>query len=344
MRVDQLRRNLCFVQGLRRTYQGGHITMSLQTVVARLDARRRPSRRVVREAIEGYLFILPWLIGLVALTAGPILASFYLSFTQYSIIRAPRFIGLENYVRAFGGSDQLFVSSLSRTALFTLYYVPGGVIISLALAVMLNQNLRGTTIYRTLFFLPTLTPAAASALLWSWLLNPEVGPINYGLFRLGIEAPRWLASPKWALQTIVLIAIWGTVGGSRMIIFLAGLQGVPEELYDAANIDGANGWQRFRHVTLPMISPVAFFNIILSTIAAFQVFTFAFMTTGGGPAFSTWFYMLHLYKTAFQSLHMGYASALAWVLFTIILGFTIVQFKMSKHWVFYSGETRDREG
>jgi multiple sugar transport system permease protein len=317
--------------------------MSADAQARPLAARRRPSGRVVREAVEGYLFILPWIVGFLVLTAGPMVASFYFSFTQYSIIRPPRFIGLDNYVRAFSGKDQLFYSSLARTAIFSLYYVPLGVLISLFLAVMLNQNLKGTTIYRTLFFLPTLTPAAASSLLWSWLLNPEVGPINYGLFRMGIEAPRWLASVEWALPTIVMIAIWGTVGGSRMIIFLAGLQGVPEELYDAASIDGANAWHRFRHITLPMISPVMFFNTLLGFIAAFQVFTFAFMTTGGGPAFSTWFYMLHLYKTAFQSLLMGYASALAWVLFLIVMVLTILQFKLSGRWVYYSGETKGGE-
>ena len=159
-----------------------------------------------------------------------------------------------------------------------------------------------------------------------------------------MEAPRWLASTTWALPSIAMIAIWGSVGGSRMIIFLAGLQGVPEELHDAASIDGANGWHRFWNVTLPMISPVVFFNVILSAIAAFRVFTFAFMATSGGPAFSTYFYMLHLYTMAFESMHMGYSSALAWVLFVIVLIFTVLQFVASKRWVFYTGEVTRREG
>ncbi|MBC7234807.1 MAG: sugar ABC transporter permease [Chloroflexi bacterium] len=317
--------------------------MSVQVSTVQSPRRSRWTRRAIGEALEGYAFIMPWIIGFLVLTLGPMLASLYFSFTHYSIIRPPRFTGLENYIRAFSGKDRLFYGSLLRTARFALYYVPLGVAISLLLAVMLDRKLIGTTIYRTLFFLPTLTPAAASSLLWSWLLNPEVGPINYLLYRLGIEAPRWLASPEWALPTIVMIAIWGTVGGSRMIIFLAGLQGVPEELYDAASIDGANSWQRFRHVTLPMISPVVFFNLVLSAIAAFRVFTFAFMTTGGGPAYATWFYMLHLYNTAFRSLFMGYASALAWVLFIIVFIFTVIQFRLSGRWVFYSGETQARE-
>ena len=209
--------------------------------------RRRWTRRGVREAIEGYLYISPWVIGFLVLTLGPMLASLYLSFTRYAIVRAPVWIGVDNYVRALSGKDQLFWPSLWRTAVFAFYYVPLGVLISLLLAVALNHNLRGTTIYRTLFFLPSLTPAAASTLLWVWLLNPDVGPINYVLNKyllgaLGIEAPRWLSSITWALPSIALIAIWGSVGGSRMIIFLAGLQGVPEELHDAASIDGANGW------------------------------------------------------------------------------------------------------
>ena len=302
--------------------------------------RRRWSRRAVREAIEGYLYIMPWLVGFLVLTIGPMVASLFFSFTRYSIIRPPQFIGLDNYIRAFSGKDRLFYTSLLRTARFALYYVPLGVVISLLLAVALNHKLRGTTVYRTLFFLPTLTPAAASTLLWSWLLNPEVGPVNYLLNRIGIDPPRWLASQTWALPTIVMIALWGTVGGSRMIIFLAGLQGVPDELYDAASIDGANAWHRFWHVTLPMISPVIFFNLILGAIGAFRVFTFAFMATGGGPAYATWFYMLHLYSTAFRSLHMGYASALAWVLFIIVASLTLVQFRLSRRWVFYSGETQ----
>jgi multiple sugar transport system permease protein len=301
-------------------------------------SRRRWSQRTIREAIEGYLYILPWLVGFLALTLGPMVASLFFSFTRYSVIRSPSWIGLDNYVRAFSGKDRLFYGSLMRTGRFALLYVPTGVVLSLLLAMALNRKLRGTTIYRTIFYLPTLTPAAASTLLWSWLLNPEVGPVNYLLNRIGLDPPRWLASPDWALPTIVMIAIWGTVGGSRMIVFLAGLQGVPQELYDAASIDGANPWHRLWHVTLPMISPVIFFNLILGVIGAVRVFTFAFMATGGGPAYATWFYMLHLYTTAFQSLHMGYASALAWVLFVIVLCLTVLQFVLARQWVFYAGE------
>jgi multiple sugar transport system permease protein len=307
-------------------------------------ARRRWSRRATGEALEGYLLISPWVLGFLIFTLGPMIASLIFSFTHYSMLSPPRFTGLDNYVRAFSGTDRLFYGSLLRTSQFALFFVPLGVAISLGLAVMLNRHLKGTTLYRTLFFIPTLTPAAAATLLWVWLLNPEVGPVNYALESIGVPGPRWLASQEWALHTVVIISIWGSVGGARMIIFLAGLQGVPQELYESANIDGANAWHRFRHVTLPMISPVLFFNLVLGAIAAFRIFTVAFMATGGGPAYATWFYMLHLYTTAFRSLQMGYASALAWIFFVIVLGFTIIQFRLSRRWVYYSGETSGREG
>ena len=299
--------------------------------------RLRPRDRL---AVEGYLLITPWLVGLVVFTLGPILASLYFSFSRYSIISAPRLIGLGNYVRALGGADPLFYGSLLRTLEFGVIYVPSGVLVSLGLALLLNRDLRGSPLFRTLFFLPTLTPVAAAALLWTWLLQPDVGPVNYLLRQVGIQGPRWLASQQWALPTLVVAALWGSVGGSRMIIFLAGLQGVPPELYEAASIDGANRWHRFRHVTLPMVSPVTFFLIVLTTIAAFRVFALAFVATNGGPAYATWFYLLHLYTTAFRSLDMGYASALAWIFVVLVLGLSLVQFRLSSRWVYYAGEPR----
>ena len=299
---------------------------------------RRRSRRVTREAVEGYLLISPWILGFLCFTVGPMLASLYFSFTQYNIISAPHFIGLANYVRAFGGADRLFYPSLLRTLEFAALYAPAGVVISLLLAVLLNRRLIGVSIFRTLFFMPTLTPVAATALLWTWLLQPDVGPVNYLLGRIGIEGPRWLASEQWALPTLVVASLWGSVGGSRMIIFLAGLQGVPQELYEAASIDGANWWHRLRHVTLPMISPVTFFLIILTALAALRVFALAFIATNGGPDYATWFYLLHLYNTGFQSFYMGYASALAWVFFVLVLAFTFIQFRFARRWVHYAGE------
>jgi multiple sugar transport system permease protein len=266
------------------------------------------------------------------------LVSLYLSFTRYNIIQAPRWVGLENFETAFSGADKLFYSSIGRTAYFAALIVPLGVLASLGLAVMLNRQLRGTTVFRTIFFLPSLTPVAASAILWVWLLHPEVGPVNYLLGLLRIDGPRWLGSTSWAIPSMVLIALWGSAGGSRMIIFLAGLQGVPAELYDAANIDGANGWQRFRNVTLPMLSPVILFNLVLAFLGAFQTFALAVMATDGGPAYATWFYMLHLYNTAFRSLQMGYGAALAWIFFLLVVAFTYLQLRASLRWVYYAGE------
>ena len=286
----------------------------------------------------GFAFVLPWVVGFVLFTLGPMLASFYLSFTRYNIVQAPSWVGLENFVTAFSGADRLFYSSIGRTAYFAALIVPLGVIASLALAVLLNRRLRGTTVFRTIFFLPSLTPVAASAVLWVWLLHPEVGPINYLLGLIHVPGPRWLGSTDWAIPSMVLIALWGSAGGSRMIIFLAGLQGVPDELYDAAHIDGANGWQRFRNVTLPMLSPVVLFNLVLAFLGAFQTFALAVMATDGGPAYATWFYMLHLYNIAFRSLQMGYGAALAWIFFLIVVGFTYLQLRVSVRWVYYAGD------
>ena len=310
--------------------------MASASQVAPLRARR--SRNATREALVGFAFISPWIVGFLLFTLGPMLASFYLSFTRYNIVQAPRWVGLENFVAAFSGADRLFYSSIGRTAYFAALAVPLGILASLGLAVLLNRRLIGTTLFRTVFFLPTLTPVAASAILWVWLFHPEVGPINYVLGQIGIAGPQWLGSVQWAIPSMVIIAIWGSSGGSRMIIFLAGLQGVPDELYDAANIDGAGPWQRFRHVTLPMLSPVILFNLVLAFLGAFQTFTLAMMSTNGGPAYATWFYMLHLYSTAFQSLQMGYGAALAWIFFLIVVSFTYVQFRASVRWVYYAGE------
>jgi multiple sugar transport system permease protein len=302
------------------------------------SAPSRRSRRAVREALVGFAFISPWILGFLLFTLGPMLVSLYLSFTRYNIVQAPRWVGLENFVTAFTGADRLFYSSIGRTAYFAALVVPLGILASLGLAVLLNRRLRGTTLFRTVFFLPTLTPVAASAILWVWLFHPEVGPINYLLGRIGIAGPRWLGSTEWAIPSMVLIALWGSAGGSRMIIFLAGLQGVPDELYDAASIDGAGALQRFRHVTLPMLSPVILFNLVLAFIGAFQTFALAMMSTEGGPAYATWFYLLHLYTTAFKSLQMGYGAALAWIFFLLVVGFTYLQLRASLRWVYYAGE------
>jgi multiple sugar transport system permease protein len=290
-----------------------------------------------REAIAGYLFLSPWILGFVLFVGGPILYSFFLSFNSYDVARPPRFVGLENYVRAFT-SDDRFLPSLQITFIYALVSVPLALFGSLLLAVLLNQRLRGTSVYRTFFFLPSLTPAVATAILWTWLLQPDVGLANYLLSLVGVKGPNWLGSTEWALPSLVAIALWTGIGGNRMMIFLAGLQGVSQELYDAADIDGAGTLQRFRHITLPMISPTMFFNLVLGVIAALKVFTVAFIATQGGPAYATWFVALHIYTQAFKYLEMGYASALAWLFTLVLIALTVVQFRLSRRWVYYEGE------
>lgn len=305
---------------------------------AQAQSKRRVSRARRREAIEGYLYLLPWLIGFIVFTGGPMIVSLYLSFTEYRITSPPTWIGLQNYKMAFF-DDPLFWSSLGRTFYFALVAVPIGLIGSLLLAMLLNQGVKGTPIFRTLFFLPGLTPIVAAALLWTVLLQSETGVINYLLEQVGIEGPKWFGSVAWAIPGLILMTTWRSVGSNRMIIFLAGLQGVPDSLYDAAAIDGANGWQKFWHVTLPMISPTMFFNLVLGIIGALQVFAAALIATSGGPAYATWFFSLHIYSQAFEYFEMGYGSALAWIFLVVMLAFTYIQFRSSARWVYYEGET-----
>ena len=296
---------------------------------------RRISKMARKEAITGYLFATPWLLGLVFFIIGPILASLYLSFTRYNLVTAPTWIGMENYTQAFT-RDRQFWSSLQRSFLFALYTVPLGVAGSLFLAIMLNQGLKGTSLCRTLFFLPHLTPVVAMAILWKWLLQAEVGPVNYLLHIVGLPTVPWLSSQRWALFSLSMISVWGSVGSNRMLIFLASLQGVPEELYEAAEIDGAGKWAQIRHVTIPMISPAIFFNVVMGVIGALQVFALAFVATEGGPGYATRFFGLHIYFNAFNFYQMGYASALAWVLAVVIFVLTFIQLRASDRWVFYA--------
>jgi multiple sugar transport system permease protein len=296
-----------------------------------------------RKAIEGYLYIAPFLIGFLIFTAYPLLASLYLSFTNFNLISDPVWVGLENYTRAFTG-DNLFWSSLERTGRYALLVVPLGVLASLGAALLLNQGFPGTSIFRTFFFLPSITPIIASVLIWLWILQPSIGVMNYLLSLVGVPGPPWVQSTVWAVPSLVLLGLWNTAGGSRMIVFLAGLQGVPTELYEASKIDGANAWQRFRNVTLPLISPTIFFNVVISIIGALSVFSVAYIGTQGGPAYATYFYVYHLYTSAFQYSLMGYASALAWVFLLIVLALTVIQFQLSDRWVYYAGGESSERG
>ncbi len=317
------------------TSQDSSSALSATAPLPKQRVKMSAARR--REAIEGILYTSPWIIGFLVFIAGPLLASLYLSFTKYNVLRPAKFIGLTNYIFAFT-NDPLFLPSIGRTFYFALASVPLAMIGSLFVAILLNQKLVGTTVWRTMYFLPTLTPIVAAALLWRWMLNPDVGLINFLLDKIGIEGPGWLSSTTWAIPSLVLMGLWASVGGSRMIIFLAGLQDVPTEMLEAAEIDGAGTWAKFWRITLPMITPTVFFNLVLGIIFALRTFDIAFVATAGGPARATWFISLHIYQNAFTSFDMGYASALAWVFLLLILLLTLVQFRLSGRWVYYAGE------
>lgn len=286
------------------------------------------------------MFLLPWIIGLIVFVAGPMIASFWLSLNKYNIVEPPEFIGFENFRRAFT-EDPLFWPSLGRTFVWAILYVPLAIGGALMTATLLNQGLRLTNIYRTIFFLPHLTPIVASIFIWTWLLQPQFGFVNEVIWQLfKIEGPGWFGSKEWAIPALVLVALWGAIGGNMMLIFLAGLQGVPKDLYEVAALDGANLWQRFWNITLPMISPTVFFNLVLGIIGALQAFSNAFIATGGGPAYATWLFALHIYQNAFDFGQMGYASALAVFFFVILVTLTFLNFKLSQRWVYYAGEVK----
>lgn len=308
-----------------------------------------------KENLTGYLFVSPWIVGFLFLMGGPILFSLYLSFTEWNGIGgidSIQWVGLGNFKQL--GQDTRFAQSVYNTFIYTVASVPltmmGGIIIAL----LMNQKLKSIAVFRTIFYLPSVTAGVASAFLWFYIFQPQYGLLNYTIENIGklldfffgriypiaLQGPQWLVSPKWVKTAYVIMSLWGIGGG--MIIYLAGLQGIPEQLYEAADIDGASTVQQFFNVTLPMLSPVIFFNMILSVVGSFQVFTQAFILSGGtgSPADSALFFVLYIYQTGFNFHHFGYASALAWVLFVIILLATLVQFKFSG-WVYYEGEVKN---
>ncbi len=296
-----------------------------------------------KEAISAFIFLSPFLVWMVFLMGGPILAAFFLSFCKWDILTPIQFVGFDNYKEMFF-QDPRFWKSLFNTAYFTFLSVPIGMVLSIAVALLMNQKVKGIGIYRTLFYLPSVVGAGvAVAVLWKWIFNADSGLLNYMISLLtGVpiaDCPKWLASEAWSKPALVIMSLWGVGGG--MIIYLAGLQGIPFTLYEAAEIDGANRWQQFWTVTLPGLSPVIFFQLIISIVGSFQIFTQVdVMTDGlGGPADSTLVMVLYIYQKAFKYYQMGYASALSWVLFIAILLATWLQFKYSK-WVYYEGELR----
>lgn len=301
----------------------------------------RPGRKRLgmerKEELTFYLMISPWIIGFMLFFVFPLVSSLYYSLTSWDLLQTPQWVGLDNYVRMFT-KDPLFWTSLKVTLVYTLGTVVLGTTGSLLLALLLNQPIRGAKAFRAIYYMPAVISGVAVAQLWRMVFNPDFGIINLALRSMGIQGPGWLADPRWALPSLILISLWGIGGG--MIIFLAALQGIPQHLYEAAEIDGAGAWNRFTNITLPMLSPAILFSLITNTIGSFQAFTQVFVLTQGGPANATKVYALHLYLNAFQFFKMGYASAMAWFLFIVMILITIVQMKFSSQWVHYeSGDS-----
>lgn len=293
----------------------------------------RNERKALR---NGLLFTSPWIIGFLAFRVYPFFASLYYSFTFYAILDRPKWIGLDNYINLF--DDPRFLTSLYNTSYYALGAVPLATLVGIGLAMLLNTRVRGLSFFRTLYFLPSITPVVATAIVWLWMFDPINGVINYLLDLVGIHGPGWMGSPQWSKPALILMSMWG-VGGA-VVIYLASLQDVPRELLEAAELDGASGAQKIRHITLPMISPVILFNVITGIIGAFQYFTEAFVMTGGSgsPADSTLMMSIYLYQSAFQYFKIGYASAQAWMLFLIVIAFTLVLFRVSGRLVYYGGK------
>ena len=297
-----------------------------------------------KEQSIAYLFLSPWLLGFLLFTAGPMLGSLYLSLTQWSIVDKPEWVGLSNYQDMLM-NDPRFWISLYNTLYYVFWSVPLSTLLALFLAMLLNNKLRAVTLYRGLFYLPVVTSGVATAILWAWIFNPRFGVLNYVLALVGIEGPGWLTSEVWSKPAFIIMSLW-TIG-SPMLIYLAALQSIPQYLYEAAELDGANRWQQFRYVTFPMLSSTTLFVLVMGIIGSFQIFTPAYVITAGsstqavgGPNDSTLFYVLYLYQNAFQFFKMGYASAQAWVLFVIIVSLTALQFKLSNQLIYYEGLRR----
>jgi multiple sugar transport system permease protein len=285
-----------------------------------------------------WAFILgaPAMLGFVLFTIGPMLASFAISLTNWEVGSAPSFIGVSNYSEML--TDDLFYTSLRATLYYAVLTVPLGLAVAFGVALLLNQPVRGRGLFRTVFYLPVLVPAVANAVLWLWIFNPDYGLLNGVLRMVGLPTPQWIYDADTAIPSLALMNVWGF--GAAAIILLAGLQGVPRELYEAVECDGGGAWHRFRYVTVPFMTPVLFFNLVMGVIGTLQVFTEAYIMTQGGPDNATLFYVFYLYRTAFTESRLGYASALSWVLFLVVVLLTVLVFRSAKRWVFYLGDTR----
>jgi multiple sugar transport system permease protein len=288
-------------------------------------------KRKLKETLEGYLFAAPWIVGFFVFTLSPFFSSIWYSLNRWDLVTNIKFIGLQNYTDMF--QNDVFWKSSGVTIRYVLMSLPAGLILAMLLALLVNKQTNIMMFFRSVFFLPSVASGVAVYVLWRWIFNPEFGLINYLLSLIGIKGPNWLLSSDWALPGMVIMSFWG-VGGT-MLIYLAGLQSVPQHLYEAAEIDGANLTQRFWFITLPMMSPTIFFTLVIGIIGGLQSFTSAFVMTAGGPDYATYFYGLNLYYEAFKNFRMGYASALAWVLFIVVLIISLIQFKLAGRWVYY---------
>lgn len=296
-----------------------------------MAGRQRLSGQTRLERRWGILMAIPAILGFVIFTIGPMLASFFFSLTDWTIGASPNFVGADNYSRLV--DDELFWKSLSVTTYYTLGSVPLILIVGFFLALLLNQRIRGLSFWRTIYYVPTLVPAIANAILWLWIFNPDFGLLNSVLRQGGLPTSQWIYSETAVIPSLVIMSTWGF--GNAMVIFLAGLQGVPRHLYEAVSIDGGGTWARFRFVTLPMMTPTIFYNLVVGVIGTFQVFNQAYVMTQGGPNNASLFYIFYLYRTAFTESEMGYASALAWVLFMVIMVVTFLLFQNARRWVYY---------
>lgn len=287
-----------------------------------------------REALYGWLFALPAIIGMVAFDVGPMAASVLIAFTEWNGVTPPQWVGLANYEEILF-RDELFLLSLRITTVFAFVSIPLNLVTGFLLALLLNQKIRGQSLMRTLYYLPSIVPLVAVAALWRWIFLRRFGLLDIGLAMVGIQAPDWLGDPNWVLPAFIVMGLWGVGGG--MLINLAGLQAIPTDLYDAASIDGANAFQRLLNVTIPMMTPLILFNLVMGIIGGLQVFVVAFVMTQGGPNNASLFYMLHLYHTAFEYFRLGYGSALALILFLYIVVLSALVFRSSTAWVYYEG-------
>ena len=301
------------------------------TVANGLFSRFTPRTMSGRKAVAGYIFISPFILGFLFWFLIPAVTAGWLAFHDWNLLSTPKWAGFANFQKLW--SDELLWQSLKVTTIYTVVSVPVSLLLGFALALLLNTSVRGITIFRTMFYLPSIVPAVANAVLWVWIFNTEFGLANAGLNALGIGKIKWLQEPEWALPAMILVALWGFGGG--MVIYLAGLQGIPRSFYEAADIDGAGRWAKLRHITIPLMSPVLFFNLIIGIIGSYQGFTQARLITNGGPQNATLVYVLYLYRVAFENLKMGYAAALAWLLFALIMLLTLFVFKYIGSRVYY---------